>query len=108
MLISQQNALHVVELLKKMLFYGTERSNDWVSYQFWENKKRTFLRLSRPSAGRARLDSGDLSVRAVAMSRSLSFLQSLRALTFSSHRNLSRVGGDPELTIQSGKEYGLE
>lgn len=59
----------------------------------------TFFRWSRPSAGKARLDSGDLSVSAVAISRSLSQRQSLLALALSSHLNLSRVGGEPELIM---------
>lgn len=64
----------------------------------------TFFKWRSPSAGRARLDSGDLSVRAVAMSLSLSFRQSLLARALSSHRNLSRVGGEPEVTIKSETE----
>lgn len=43
-------------------------------------------------------------MRAVAISLSRSFRQSRLARALSSHRNLSRVGGEPEVTIKSEKK----
>lgn len=58
---------------------------------------QTFLRCNNPSAGNAKLDSGDLSVKAVAISLNLSLRQSFLDLILSSQRNLSLVGGEPDV-----------